>query len=367
MAESTPLNEQTKASGAVFAEFAGWQVPAHFGDALAEYRQTCAGASVFDVSHRGKVELAGPEAGIFLHNLSTNDITGMPVGAGCEAYLCTAQARVVAPILVYHLLLQGQRGGFWLDVAPGLADKVIKHLDHFLISEAVDFADRTREYAQLHLAGPQARQALQKALGQDVPELQELQHMERTFGASATAHIRRHDSLGLPGYDIVCLGKRAGEVWQALVQAGSKPAGLDAFEILRIEAGTPVFGMDIDENRLVFDIGRYPQAICFTKGCFLGQEPIVMARDRGHPNRKLMGLKIASKEPAPAGARLLREDKEVGQTTSSVFSPRLGQAIALAYLRRGHQDAGTAVEIETGDTSLAAEVSPLPFFSGSLP
>jgi folate-binding protein YgfZ len=361
MPELSPLNEQTTAAGATFVEQAGWLTPAHYGDALAEYRATCSGAGLFDVSQRGKVELSGADAGIFLHNLSTNDITGLPIGAGCEAFLTTAQARVVAPFLVYHVLLEGQRGGYWLDVAPGLAEKVIKHLDHFLISEAVDFADRTHEYAQLHLAGPLATQTLATALQQDVPELTECQHMERTFGTTATAHIRRCSALGFAGYDIVCLRNRAGAIWQALVQAGAKPAGLDAHEILRVEAGTPVFGQDITEERLVFDIGRNPQAICFTKGCFLGQEPIVMARDRGHANRKLLGVKLSPGGTVPAGTALLREGKEVGQTTSSVESPRLGQTIALAYLRRGNQEPGTQVEVGTAGSGRTGSVTMLPF------
>src|SRR5262249_53500443 len=157
----------------------------------------------------------------------------------------------------------------------------IKHLDHFVISEQVEFADRTREFAQVHLAGPEAKSVLEKALVDDVPQLGELQHMIRTFGDNATAGIRRRDVLDMPGYDIVCLHNRAATVWEFLGRAGAKPAGSEAFRILRVEAGTPEFGPDIDENVFAFDVGRIPQTISYTKGCFLGQEPIVMARDRG--------------------------------------------------------------------------------------
>ena len=194
----------------------------------------------------------------------------------------------------------------------------------------------------------------------DVPPLQELQHMERTFGTNATSHIRRRDSLGLPGYDIVCLKERAESVWYFLLRGGAKPAGRQAFETLRIEAGIPAFGCDMDETTFAPETGRIPQAICYTKGCYLGQEPIVMARDRGQVNRTLLGVKLPD-GPVPKDAPLFRDGKEIGRVTSSVLSPRLGTAIGLAYVRRGHQEPGTRVEVETGGVRHVAEVTSLPF------
>src|SRR5262249_39483021 len=360
MPEPTPLHDVTAKAGAAFAEQAGWQVPAHYGDVQAEYRSAREHAALFDVSHRGKVELTGSDAVAFLNNLCTNDVKGLAVGAGCEAFLATAKAKVVAHVLVYRLLLHGNRPGLWLDVTPGMSEKVLKHLDHYLVSEAVECADRTREFAQLHLCGPEAKAVLARALRDDVPDLGPLQHMMRTFGAGATSHVRRHDPLGLPGYDVVCLRARAETVWQLLTNAGARPAGLEAYEVLRVEAGTPAYGVDIDEERFAFEAGRTKQAICYTKGCYLGQEPIVMARDRGHANRTLLGLKVAEGGAAPRGARVLRDGNEVGQVTSSVVSPRLG-AIALAYIRRGHQEPGTAVEVEADAGQRKAEVAALPF------
>src|SRR5262249_40230491 len=148
------------------------------------------------------------------------------------------------------------------------------------------------QFAQMHLAGPKAAEVLAKALGDAVPELPEFAHMERTFGASATCSIRRRDMLGLPGFDIVCLRDRAEGVRALLLAAGATPGTPETFETLRIEAGTPLFGPDIDSNRFVMEVGRAARAVSYTKGCFLGQEPIVMARDRaGHVNRAFLGLK----------------------------------------------------------------------------
>jgi folate-binding protein YgfZ len=360
MAEQTPLHEMTTKAGATYTEEAGYTIPAHFGDAPSEYQHARTGAVLFDVSHRGKVELTGPEAPMFLHNLCTNDITGMPVGGGCEAFLTTAKAKVVSHLYVFHLLLYDGRPALWLDVAPGTAEKVMQHLDHFLISEQVEFADRSREFAQMHLAGAQAHHILERALVDDVPELEELQHMMRTFGSDATSHIRRHTPLALPGYDIVCLRGRAENIWQMLVRAGAKPAGRQTWETLRVEAGTPAQGQDIDETTFAPEVGRNAQAISYAKGCYLGQEPVVMARDRGQVNRTLLGLKLPD-GPVPHNSLLFREGKEVGRVTSSVSSPRLGLGVGLGYVRRGNQEPETRLEVSVQGQRHPAEVATLPF------
>src|SRR5205085_797197 len=99
------------------------------------------------------------------------------------------------------------------------------------------------------------------------------------------------------------------------------PADAAVHEMLRVEAGLPAFGSDIDEERLVMEVGRTARAISYTKGCFLGQEPIVMARDRGQVNRALLGVKVARGAALAHGARLFHAEAEVGQVTSSVYSP----------------------------------------------
>jgi folate-binding protein YgfZ len=357
MAEQTPLYDVTARAGAAFVEDAGYSVPAHFGDPAAEYNEARAGAVLFDLSPHGKVEVTGPDARSFLHNLSTNDVKNLPPGTGCEAFLTTARAKVVAYLTLW--LLPEDTPSFWLDLAPGTADKVLQHLDHFLISEQVEFADHTRAFAQVHLAGPRSRAVLDQALGGPLPELGPL-HLTRTTFNGTPCQVRRHDRLGLPGYDLVCPGTHAVAVWQRLAGAGAKPAGRQAYEALRVEAGTPRQGVDVDEETFAPEAGRTRQAISYTKGCYLGQEPIVMARDRGHVNRALMGLKLAG-GPVPHNSPLYREGKEVGRVTSSVVSPRLGTAIALAYVRRGHQEPGTALEVEAEGQRRAAEVAPLPF------
>lgn len=328
---------------------------------LAEYQSILAGAGLFDRSDTGKLELGGPDAPLFLNNLSTNDIKNLPLGGGCEAYFCDSRAKVQFQTWIYHIRLGNGEHAMWVETTPSRNAELAKYLDRYLISERVTITDRTAEFAQMHLAGPQAKAVLEKALGDSIPDLAEFQHMERTFGSNATCSLRRRDPLGLPGFDIVCLAERAEGVRQMLVAAGAKPASSETFETLRIEAGTPIFGPDVDANRFVMEVGNAARAVSYTKGCFLGQEPIVMARDRaGHVNRAFLGLKVLEGGPLPAGTKLMRDGQEVGLVTSSVMSPRLGVPIALGYLRWKHQEPGTRLDAETPNGKQPVEIVGLP-------
>jgi folate-binding protein YgfZ len=324
-----------------------------------DYRHALNNAALFDLSGRGLIELSGKDAVTFLHNLCTNDIKGLAPGFSCEAFLTTVKAKVVAHLFVNRLRPNGGRA-LWLDLSPDQADKVTRHLDHFLISEDVQLSDRSGEITQLHLCGPGARAVLEKVLSAANPELKELADYAAQFGAQGGGLVRRHDYLGLPGYDIFCPSSDADNIRSQLISAGAAPASSKVHEILRVEAGFPLYGKDIDEDRFVVEVGRTRQAISYGKGCYLGQEPIVMARDRGHVNRSLLGLVIREGGPASPGARVVRGQEGVGRVTSSALSPRLGCAVALAYLRRGSQEPGTPVQIESEGRLLAAEVTGLP-------
>lgn len=321
-----------------------------------QYKAACTSAALFD--HRGytKVELAGPEAQLFLHNLCTNDVKNLPEGAGCEAFLTTAKARVVAHVFVGHYRVAAQTV-LWLDTVPGQGELLTKHLNHFIVSEQVDVADRTAAWALHRVVGPQAQAALEACLGCTLANLQHLQHQTVRLPDGTTGYVRRFDALSLPAYDV--FASTASASW--IVKLAVPSADPQVHEILRVEAGLPTFGSDIDDNRLVMEVGRTRQAICYTKGCFLGQEPIVMARDRGQVNRTLLGLTLAGDQPLARGTRVFSGETEVGQVTSSVVSPRLAKVLALAYLKRGHQAAGLELVVESTSDGRKAVVTDLPF------
>jgi glycine cleavage system aminomethyltransferase T len=207
-----------------------------------DYTAAITTAALFDRSTAAKLVLTGPDAPMFLGNLSTNDIKNLPLGGGCEAYFCDPRAKVKFQTWIYHIRLGDGQHALWVETTPGRNVELVQYLDRYRISEQVEIADRTDDFAQFHLAGPQAPDILARALGEPIPELPEFAHMERTFGQNATCHIRRHDLLGFPGFDIVCRREWAEGVKRMLQAAAATEGTPETFETLRIEAGTPFFG-----------------------------------------------------------------------------------------------------------------------------
>lgn len=312
-------------------------------------------AFLFDLSSHAKVELSGPEARQFLHNLCTQDVKNLADGAGCEAFLTTAKAHVVSHIFVGNFRVNEQ-AVLWLDAVPGQASVLVQHLNHYLISEQVEVSDRTAELGLYRLVGTSAQGIIERAFGCDLAGLKHLGHVSISLPGQAAGFVRRFDGLSLAGFDIFFPHGTTLNLEVPFADPG-------LHEVLRVEAGFPAFGKDIDDNRLVMEIGRTAQAICYTKGCFLGQEPIVIAHDRGQVNRQLLGIKLAAGAVLTPGSRLFKAEAEVGQVTSSVRSERLNQVIALAYLKRGFQTPGLDLVVEPTTDGRLATVTTLPFIS----
>ncbi len=328
----------------------------------ADYRAALTEAALFDTSAAGKLLLTGADAPMFLGNLSTNDIKNLPLGGGCAAYFCDSRAKVQFQAWIYHVRLADEQHAMWIETTSGRNAALAKYLDRYLISERVEITDVTEAYAQWHLAGPHAARVLGQALDPPLPTLPEFGHLERILGSRASCSIRQRELLGQPGFDLVCRKELEAEVRDRIYSTGVVLGTPETFETLRIEAGTPLFGQDIDENRFVMEVAHATRAVSYSKGCYLGQEPIVMARDRaGHVNRTLLGLKVLEGHlPLAAGTKLFHDGQEVGVVTSSCLSPRLQLPVALAYLRWKHQEPGTHMEAETAAGKLPVEILGLP-------
>jgi folate-binding protein YgfZ len=160
---------------------------------------------------------------------------------------------------------------------------------------------------------------------------------------------------------------QASWLWEALQDAGALPVGYDALEILRIEAGVPRYGVDMDESNVVTETAL-DDAVSYTKGCYVGQEIIARIKYRGHVAKKLSGVIFDQAVKAETGAVIKsKDDKEVGRVTSVTYSPHLGRTIALAYLKYDYLAAGTNVKIVSGEEELTAQVTALPFVRFSAP
>lgn len=306
-----------------------------------DYTAAIESAAFFDDSAMGKIILRGPDARKFLGNLSTNDIAKLPIGVGCPTYFCDSRAKALFQTTVYPIP-HADGETLWLEVTPGRDVALFQHLDRYLISEAVELENATERFAQFHLAGPKASEILESAHAVDLP------------GASTV--LRKRDRLGLPGHDIVCAKERSEEIAQMLLAAGAIPGTPETREILRIEAGAAEYGKDFDESRFVMEIAGADRAVSYSKGCYLGQEPIVMSRDRaGHAPRSM--VKLRGQSPLAAGAKLFSGADEVGWVTSATESPRFGP-IALGYVKWKHREPGTMLEADVSGERAKVAVQP---------
>jgi folate-binding protein YgfZ len=333
------------------------------GDWQGEYCRACKDIAVFQLNGQGTIQVIGEDAGSFLHNLCTNDVKGLRPNFGREAFFTTGQARVLGLGCIFLVFETDGRHAFWVDLPSGLAPKILQHLDRHLISERVELRDCSNELTVLHCAGPRAADALEKLGSYSVSSLAPLQ-LRVSASREHIQQIRRFERVALPGFDIVCAKAAAPVIVGKLSDMGAKPADEAIFEILRVEAGMPLYGQDMDETNLPQEIGRTERAISFTKGCYIGQETIARIRTYGHVNRSLVGVRLVDMKPPLAGSKITIADKEIGLITSAVYSPRAECAIALAYVRRGYDVAGTRVEIWAAGDKLAAEVVSLPFVGG---
>lgn len=304
-------------------------------------------ALLFDFTAHGTLEATGDDARTFLHNLSTNDIKGLPEWQGREAFFLTATAKVVAQGWIWRQPPLKKTETLWIDTPAGQAAKLFAHLKRYIIGEDVELTDRSAEVARFYLAGTDAGTLLEAAPA------------ALTFAVMDGLTVRRRDLLGVAGYDLIGSPERIKAVGEQLTARGAQPADATTFDEMRIEAGMPWYANDIDETTFAPETGRIAQAISYNKGCYLGQEPVVMARDRGVVQRTLVGLELG--DEARTGP-LTKDGVEVGKVTSAIVSPRLGRAIGLGYVKRGSQTAGTMLHLH----ERVVRVTSLPFDAPSL-
>lgn len=355
MSERLSLHDVHERLGARFTEADGLLVPWDYGDPAAEHEAVRERAGLIDRSERGKIEVAGKDRATFLHGLVASDVKALLPGQGCETALLDVYGKITA-LLVIHCLADR----LVLETDPQLAEPLSGAIDRYLFSEQAELEDVTPAWGILTIAGPAARKIVEQAVGTPVPELSRWQHVV-VPSVGAEVRVVRTEETGEEGYDLWVRAEGLGRLWERLREAGARPIGRGAWNVLRVEAGVVRYGTDVDASTLLLE-APLPESYSLSKGCYLGQEVIARITYRGHVNRKIVGFRFADARVPPAGAPVLVEGKEVGRITSAVLSPALGVALALGFLRREHHEPGTRVEVRGGDEPLAAEVAALPFY-----
>jgi folate-binding protein YgfZ len=319
---------------------------------LDDYTAIREGAVTGAIADRRQIAVAGPDRASFLQGLLTNDIPSLIAGRGCYAAWLTPQGRMLTDL---HVLESGDM--ILLDVPAGGVEEAAARLEQFHFTEDVQIASLADSLRPVWLHGPAAPRILDEVcVGGDFAAWTSYQNA-RVEIAGTSVVVARIDQLGVPGYVIHADAQQEGTLTKALAAAGAAPAVPAALEAARIEAGYPIFGIDMTTDTIPLEAGIEDRAISLTKGCYVGQEVIIRVLHRGHGRvaRKLVGLRVDGAVPA-RGAKIFGGDREIGFVTSAAQSPRLG-AIALGYVHRDFLEPGTAVGVDAGAARAHAVVA----------
>ena len=275
---------------------------------------------------------------MFLNGLVTNDVKSLAEHRWMPAAFPTVQGRLIGAVRIARL-----KDGFLIDTERASHDAVMKTIVRFTMAGDFKVTDFTDAGSILSLQGKLAGEVVGKVLNTIVTDLPR-NGVRELEGVT----IIRATHTAEDGFDLVFDATRAAEIRQALQDAGATLVGQETFEILRIEAGIARFGRDMDETTVIPET-NLDDAVSYTKGCYVGQEIIVRIKHRGHPAKKLVGLK--TDRPIEPGAII----------TSAAVSPKIGN-IGLGYVRYEHVEPGTSVVV---DNDVKATVAELPFIRGS--
>jgi folate-binding protein YgfZ len=290
---------------------------------------------------RAMLLVKGPDAAEYLQGQLTNDIGALAPEQGCYAALLDRKGHLQADMRVLHL----ETGDLWLDLEPGPAAAVLKHLRTYSIGRDVEVDDVTERWGITSLIGPRAGELA----GIDGPAPEHAQRHRDWDGVEVLAVAT---DLGL---DLITRSDQAEALPELLAAAGAAEVSETAAEILRVESGRPRFGLDMGPESMPAEAEITERAVNFEKGCYIGQEPVARLHYRGKPNRRLRGLRLSA--PAERGVPLRLGDRDVGTIGSVALSPAFGP-IALAVIRR---EAGEGDELTIGGGNATAEVVKLPF------
>lgn len=310
------------------------------------YRALRESSGVVQRGDRGVLGVTGADRLVWLQGLLTNDVAALGVGESCYAAYLTPQGRMISDMTVVELADRTL-----LEVPASLAEALRAKLDSLLFTEDAQVVDVSSALSVIDLLGPDSARVLG---GIDAD------------GVRAVAH---DVAYGVPGVTLFVETAAAEGVVNALVAEGATETTLETLDVLRIEAGVPLFLVDMDEHTIPLEAGVEDRAISFTKGCYVGQEVIVRVMQRGHGRvaKKLVGLLLPKAAPAHPLDLVRSGDREVGRVTSAAWSPALERHIALGYVHRDFSEPGTGLEVQTPQGTFPASVAPLPFVVSASP
>ncbi|MGO9123415.1 MAG: YgfZ/GcvT domain-containing protein [Terriglobales bacterium] len=319
------------------------------GNVHAEFAELVSGCGLIDLSSRAQIALTGSDRVRWLNGMVTNNIRDLAVGRGVYAFLLNPQGHILADMYAYN---RGE--SITIDSDPSELEKLLATFNRYIIMDEVEVANVTGRMQSLGIAGPRAGDVLRGARF-EFPRLESLQFVDVSWQNTA-ATLVRGDHPGIDWYELWLAPEQVSALRSALTQAGAKPVGAAALDLLRIAAGIPRYGQDIRERDLPQETSQ-DRALHFSKGCYVGQEIVERIRSRGAVHRKFAGFEVEGSLPT-CGVKLQFETKDVGEITSVASLPAKDgeRRVAIGYIRR---EFASGRLVQAGDAQLT--VTNLPF------
>jgi aminomethyltransferase len=374
--KTTPLHDEHVALGASLTGFGGWLMPLRYTSDLAEHRAVREAAGLFDLSHMGEIHLEGPQSGAALDTALVGNASAIGVGRARYSMICAEDGAVLDDLIVYrlaeeHFLVVANAGN-----APRVAAELVARSAGFdtLVT------DRSDGTALVAVQGPRAEEIVASLTAAD--DVETVRTMKYYASAPATVAdvevlVARTGYTGEDGFELFVPAERAVELWRALLAAGEGhglvPAGLSARDSLRLEAGMPLYGHELDETTTPYEAGLGRVVKLDKTGAdgeplpFVGRA-VLAARAQSAPARVLVGLRGEGRRPARAGHDVVQRGLDgavgavVGHVTSGAPSPTLGYPVAMAYVTPEVSAEGTQLAVDVRGRAEPFVVVPLPFY-----
>jgi aminomethyltransferase len=355
------LHSQHAQLGATFEEVTGWDMPAHYGDAEAEYHAVRQSVGLADLSHRGKLRVTGDDRIKWLQSVISNDILPLQPGQGRYSSFLTHKGKMLTYFRVYV-----QPDAVTIEDVGEIGDATYQALRKFLLYGTKAKMDNCADtWGLLLVSGPKASAVIQSAFGIDAADLKPVNFITGQIGGQ-TALIMRTEETGEADFEILLPADGLVTAWQSLMQAGAsfgiKAIGSQAREALRIEAGIPKAGTELNEEIVPPEAHLEGKAFSLNKGCYPGQEVVARMDTYGNVRRHMVGLVLKDAAVPAHGAKLFSGDREVGWISSAMRSPKLGQVIAFGFPLRDFSKPGTELTVEIEGHKHDATVHALPFY-----
>lgn len=359
----TPLHQWHVDHNGRMVEFAGWSMPVQYASIIEEHVQTRRAIGMFDVSHMGRLYFSGPNIDQFLDSLTTRRVAGVPCGKIRYSLMTNESGGILDDVLVYHLPDLAGHPFHMMVVNASNRGKIVSWINSRSGQSGIQLNDRTTETAMIAVQGPKANEAV-KQLSEFDPDSLDYYTGTTTKVCGVEAIVSRTGYTGEDGCEIIVENQHATKIWSEVFTLAQKVAGgasgLAARDTLRLEAGMPLYGHELNEetNPAQTDL-RF--AIQLKDRQFVGRSSILAAR-KDKSLRIRIGLELEGRRAAREECQIFNGEKPVGVVTSGSYTPTLEKSISMAYVDPEFADLGTKLSVDIRGKSHPATVVEVPFY-----